>query len=154
MSVTTLKLIIYYIRQEDSADMQLTTTIDITMRLNELEVMLRSMLLTPRSDDYLALIIPNMNMIRLLESPGESYVTVLGKAKQKYKLLEDCEYGYGKKGISEKTCLRWLKCSRDTIRLIAVPDTFLPVTRHGPVGWSLSGIFVMHFIVVTGIPNG
>jgi hypothetical protein len=153
MSVTTLKLVVYYIRQEDQADMQLSTTIDITMRLNELEVMLRSMLLTPRSDDYLALIIPNMSMIRLLEAPDESYVTLLNKSKQKYKLLEDCEYGYGKKGISEKVCLRWLKCSRETIRFLAIPDAFLPVTRHGVVGWSMSGIFSIHFIVVTGIPG-
>jgi len=153
MAVTELKVIIYYIRQEDSADMQISTTIDLTMRLNELEVMLRSMLLTPRSDDYLALIIPNMSMIRLLESPEDSYIALLNKAKQKYRLLEDCELGYGKKGISEKGCLHWLKCSRETIRFLAVPDTFLPVTRHGPVGWSMSGVFSVHFVVVTGIPN-
>jgi hypothetical protein len=153
MSVTALKLIIYYIRQEDSADMQLFSSIHITMRLNELEVMLRSLLLTPRSDDYLALIIPNMNMIRLLEAPGKSYVTLLNKSKQKYKLLEDCESGYGKKGISEKVCLRWLKCSRETIRFLAIPDTFMPVTRHGPVGWSDRGIITIRLIVVTGIPG-
>jgi hypothetical protein len=63
MSVKSLKLVIYYIRPEDFADMQLSTNIDIDMRLNELEVMYRSLLLTLRCDDYLALIILNMHMI-------------------------------------------------------------------------------------------
>jgi hypothetical protein len=68
MFVTNSKLIIYYIRPEDSADMQLSTTIDIDIRLNELEVMCRSLLLSSRNDDYLALIIPDINMIRILKS--------------------------------------------------------------------------------------
>jgi hypothetical protein len=118
MPVTTLNLIIYYIRPEDSAKIQLQTSIDIVMRLNELEVMCRSLLLSPRSNDYFALIIPNMEMIRMLESPTDSYIKLLSKSKQKYMLLEDCEYEYGygygygygyeygKKSISEKVCLR------------------------------------------------
>jgi hypothetical protein len=73
ISVKSLKLVIYYIRPEDSADMQLHPSIDIDIRLNELEVMSRSLLLTPCSDDYLSLIIANMNMIQILESPADSY---------------------------------------------------------------------------------
>jgi hypothetical protein len=66
MSVKSLKLIIYYIRLEYSADMQLRTSIDIDMRLNELEVLSCSLLLSPRCDDYLSLIILNINMIQIL----------------------------------------------------------------------------------------
>jgi hypothetical protein len=106
MSVKSLKFVIYYIHPEDSADMQLHTSIDIDMRLNELEVMCCSLLLTPRCDDYLSLIIPNMNMIQIFESHVDSYLKLLSKNRQKYKLLEDCDYGYGNKGIGEKACLR------------------------------------------------
>jgi hypothetical protein len=153
MSVKSPKPVVYYIRPEDSADMQLHTSIDIDMRSNELEVLCRFLLLNPCSDDYLALIIPNMRMIQILESPVDSYLKLLSKSKQKYKLLEDCDYEYRSKGIGEKTGLRWLKCSRETIRLLAVSDRFLPVTRHGPVGWSNKGFINIHFIVITGVCN-
>jgi hypothetical protein len=104
MSVKSLKLVIYYIRPEDSANIQLQASIDIDMRLNESEVMCRSLLLNPCSDYYLTLIIPNMRMIQILESSIGSYLKLLSKSKQKYKLLEDCDHGYGRKGIGEKAC--------------------------------------------------
>jgi hypothetical protein len=35
-----------------------------------------------------------MKMIEALESPGEFYLKVLSKSRQKYKLLENCDVGY------------------------------------------------------------
>jgi hypothetical protein len=94
-----------------------------------------------------------MEMIRILKSPTDSYIKLLSKSKQKYILLEDCESGSGKKCINENACLRWLKCSRETIRFLAVSDAFLPVTRQGSVGWSNKGIFMIHFMTITDVPN-
>jgi hypothetical protein len=122
-------------------------------RSNELEVTCRSLLLTPRNDYYLSLIIPDMKMIKELESPDKSYLKVLSKSRQKYKLMEDCDLGYTQKGIGKKSCLRWLKCSRNTIRLFAVSDKFLLVTRHGPAGWSNKDFINIHIIAITGMPN-
>jgi hypothetical protein len=67
--------------------------------------------------------------------------------------LENCDYEYGNEGIREKACPRWLKCSRETIRLLAVSDGFLPVTPDGPVGWSNKGFINIEVIVITGIPD-
>jgi hypothetical protein len=38
-------------------------------------------------------------MIEEFESPGESYLKVLSKSRQKYKLLENCDLGYTYKSI-------------------------------------------------------
>jgi hypothetical protein len=51
MSAQSLKLVIYYIRSEDSADKQFHTSVDMDTRLNELEITRRSLLFTSRNDD-------------------------------------------------------------------------------------------------------
>jgi hypothetical protein len=57
MSLKSLKPVIDYIRSENSADMALHTSAAMDVRLKELEIMCRSLFLTPRNDDYLSLII-------------------------------------------------------------------------------------------------
>jgi hypothetical protein len=74
MSLKSLKLVIYYIRPEDLADMALRPSATRNMRLNEGAIMCRSLFLTPRRDNYLSLIVSDMKMIEELESPGESYL--------------------------------------------------------------------------------
>jgi hypothetical protein len=123
------------------------------VRLNKLEIMCRSLLLTPRNDDYFSSIVPDMKMIEELKSRGESYLKVLIANRCRYKLLENCHLGYTHKGIDEKNCVRWLKWSRNTIRLLVVSDEFLPVTRHGPVSWSNKGFIKIHIIAITGEGN-
>jgi hypothetical protein len=100
MSIQCLKLAIYYIRPENSADMALHTSVSAEMRLNELETMCRSLLLTPRCDDYLSLIFPNMKMIEESKSLGESQLKMLSKSHARYKLFENWALGYTDKGIS------------------------------------------------------
>jgi hypothetical protein len=68
-------------------------------------------------------------------------------------LLENCDLGYAHKGIDEKNSLRWLKRSRNTIRLLAVSAGFLPVTRRDPAGSSNRGFIDIHSIVITSVVN-
>jgi hypothetical protein len=89
--------------------MALHISITMDVRLNELEIMCRSLFLTPGNDDYLSLIIPDMKMIEELESPGESYSKVFIASRCRDTVLENCDLGYTHKGIDEKNCLRWLK---------------------------------------------
>jgi hypothetical protein len=46
--------------------------------------MCRSLLLSTRCDDYLSVIIPDIHMIRIWESPAESYLKLLSKSRQKH----------------------------------------------------------------------
>jgi hypothetical protein len=88
-----------------------------------------------------------------LESPSESYLKVLITSRCRDKFLEHCDLGYIHKGIDEKNCVRWLRWSWNTIRLLAVSAGFLPVTRHSPVSWSNRGFRNIHIIAITGDGN-